>query len=222
MGHPDDCWVGSASGLARWGGRLVRKAVRPSCLSAVAQRRPKMWASAARASSRGSSAPRWTASRTPAMARGAREAMVSARARARGRSSAAGGYFVDQADAEGFGGIDDLGGEHEAEGGAAADEAGEALGSAVAGDEAELHFGEAEAGFVAGDAEGAGEGEFAAASEGYSVDSGDYGLAGGFEVRLNESKDLVARWEAARPWRRRSRRGRGCRHRRRRRGRRCR
>ena len=100
--------------------------------------------------------------------------------------------FVDQADAEGFCGVDKLRGEHDAEGGAAADEAGEALGSAVAGDEAELDLRKAETGLVAGDAEGAGEGEFAATTEGYAVDGGDDRLAGTLEVGLDESEDLVA------------------------------
>ncbi len=58
----------------------------------------------------------------------------------------AGDDFVEEADAEGFGGGDDLAGKDESEGGAAADEAGEALGSAVAGDDAELDLGLAEAG----------------------------------------------------------------------------
>ena len=47
-----------------------------------------------------------------------------------------GGDFVDEAEAEGFGSVYDLSGEHEAEGGAAAEEAGEALGSTIAGEEA--------------------------------------------------------------------------------------
>ena len=91
-----------------------------------------------------------------------------------------GDYFVDEAQAEGFRGVDDLRSEHEAERGAAANEACEALGSTVAGDEAELDLGKAEAGFVAGDAEGAGEGEFAATAEGDSVDRGDDRRAGLF------------------------------------------
>ena len=66
--------------------------------------------------------------------------------------------FGDEAEAESFGGVDDFGGEHQVESGAGADEAGETLGASVAGDEAEFELGEAEAGVVAGDAEGAGEG----------------------------------------------------------------
>ena len=109
-------------------------------------------------------------------------AIWRAMAWARAKRSAAGDDFIDEAEAEGFGGGDDVSGEEEAEGGGRADEAGEALGSAVAGDEAELDLGLAEAGGFAGDAEGAGEGELAAAAEGEAVDAGDDGLAAGLDV----------------------------------------
>jgi len=96
--------------------------------------------------------------------------------------------FFDEAEAEGFCGVDNGGGEHQAEGLAAADEAGEALGSAIARDEAEFDFGKAEAGFVAGEAEGAGEGELATAAEGDSVEAGD----DGFAAALDLGEDLLA------------------------------
>jgi 6,7-dimethyl-8-ribityllumazine synthase len=96
--------------------------------------------------------------------------------------------FFGEAEAQSFGGGDDFGGEHELERGAAADEAGEALRAAVAGDEAELELGQAEAGLVAGEAEGAGEGELAAAAEGDAVDAGDDWLAAAFDL----GEDLLA------------------------------
>lgn len=100
--------------------------------------------------------------------------------------------FVDEAETEGFGGIDDLSGEHHAEGGAGADEAGETLRAAVAGDEAEFELGEAEAGLVAGDAEGAGKGEFATTAEGDAVDGGEDWLAGTLKVGGDEREDMLA------------------------------
>ncbi len=108
-----------------------------------------------------------------------------------GQEFGGGDELVDQTETEGFGGVDKLRREHDAEGGAAADEPGKTLGSAVAGDEAELDLGEAETGLVAGDAEGAGESEFAAATEGDAVDGGDDGLAGALEVGFDEGEDLV-------------------------------
>ena len=96
--------------------------------------------------------------------------------------------FVDEADAEGFLCRDDFAGEQQLERGAAAGEAGEALGAAVAGHQAELDFGLAEAGGVRGEAEGAGHGEFAAAAEGEAVDAGEDGLA----TSLNEAEDGLA------------------------------
>jgi 6,7-dimethyl-8-ribityllumazine synthase len=96
--------------------------------------------------------------------------------------------FVDEADAEGFGGRDHLSGEEEFEGCRGADQTGEPLGSTVTGDEAEFDFGLAETGGFAGEAEGAGHGELAAASEGEAVDAGDDGFAAGFD----EAEDLLA------------------------------
>jgi len=96
--------------------------------------------------------------------------------------------FVDEADGGGFLSGDDHSGEHEAQGRAAAYEAGEALGAPVARDEAEPGFGEAEESAVAGEAQGAGEGELAAAAEGYTIDAGDDGFAAGFD----EGEDLLA------------------------------
>ncbi len=90
--------------------------------------------------------------------------------------------FIDEADAEGFLRGDDLAGEQQLERGAAAGEAGQSLGAAVSGQEAELDFGLAEAGSVCGKAEGAGHGEFASAAEGKAVDAGEDGLAAGFHV----------------------------------------
>ena len=106
----------------------------------------------------------------------------AARAAARGRSRVGGDDFVDEADAEGFGGVDHGAGEDHFERGAGADEAGQALGAAVAGDEAELDLGLAEAGGRGGEAQGAGHGEFAAAAEGEAVDAGDDGLAEGLDA----------------------------------------
>ncbi len=73
-------------------------------------------------------------------------------------------YLVYEADAEGLGGWNHVSGEEEFEGRGSTDEAGEALGSSVAGDEAELDLGLSEAGVVAGDADGAGHRELAAAA----------------------------------------------------------
>jgi hypothetical protein len=109
-----------------------------------------------------------------------------------GEEVCGGDDVVDEAEAEGFGGVDDLGREHHAEGGAGADEAREALGAAIAGDEAEFDFGKTETGFVTGDAESAGEGEFAAAAEGDAVDGGDDGLAGALEEGFDEGEDVLA------------------------------
>ena len=96
--------------------------------------------------------------------------------------SASGDNFVDEANAKGFRGVDDGAREDHFERGAGADEARQALGAAVSGDEAELDLGLAEARGGGGDAEGTGHGEFAAAAEGEAVDAGDDGLAEGFYV----------------------------------------
>ena len=90
--------------------------------------------------------------------------------------------LIDEADAEGFLSGDDFAGEQEAQGGAASGEAGQALGAAVAGQQAELDFGLTEVCGVCGEAEGAGHGEFTSAAEGESVDASEDGLAAGFKV----------------------------------------
>ncbi len=66
------------------------------------------------------------------------------------------------------------------QGDAFAYQASETLGSAVAGDQAKLDFRLTHFCVLTGDAESAGEGEFAAAAESKSVDAGDNGLAAGF------------------------------------------
>ena len=90
--------------------------------------------------------------------------------------------FIDQADAQGLGGVDDLAGEEEFEGCSATDQARQALRTAVAGDDAELDLGLAEARGRGGEAQGAGHGELAAAAEGEAVDDGENGLAEGLDA----------------------------------------
>jgi hypothetical protein len=93
--------------------------------------------------------------------------------------------FIDEANAERLGGIDDLAGDEEFEGGGGADDAGEALRTSIAGEQAELDFGLAEAGLVTGDAEVTGEGELAASTKSEAIDESDDGFAAG----LDEVKD---------------------------------
>jgi len=96
--------------------------------------------------------------------------------------SVSGDDFVDEADAKGFGSVDDGASEDHFEGWAAADEAREALAATIAGNETELDLGLAEAGGGGCEAEGAGHGEFAAAAESEAVDTGDDGLAEGLDA----------------------------------------
>ena len=72
---------------------------------------------------------------------------------------------------------DHFAGEHQLHGDALAHQARQALRSAVAGNEAELHFGLAELGVSTGEAHGAGHGDLASAAERESVDAGDHRLA---------------------------------------------
>ena len=96
--------------------------------------------------------------------------------------SVSGDDFIDEADAEGFGGVDHGSGKDHFERGARADEAGKALGATVAGNKAELDLGLAEAGGRGGETQGAGHGQFAAAAKGEAVDAGDDGLAEGLDT----------------------------------------
>ena len=127
--------------------------------------------------------PRWTASQ--AVADGERGVGDDFGGEGFGAGQELGGGhdLIDQADAEGFGGVDHVSGEEDFEGAAFADEARQALGASVAGDESEFDFRLAEAGGVGGEADGAGEGELAAGSEGEAVDGGDDRLAAGFDER---------------------------------------
>ena len=68
------------------------------------------------------------------------------------------------------------------------DQTRQALGAAVAGDDAELDLGLAEAGVVRGDAQRAGHGQFAAAAQRKSLDACDHRLA----QRLNAPEDGLA------------------------------
>lgn len=90
--------------------------------------------------------------------------------------------IVDETDFVGPLGGDGFAGEEQFERDALADEAGEALGSAVAGDDAEFDLGLAEFGVFGGDADGAGHGHFESAAEGEAVEGGEDGLAEGFEL----------------------------------------
>src|SRR5690606_25798096 len=79
-------------------------------------------------------------------------------------------HAVDEPDPVGLFGVDHLAGQHHLERAPAADEAGQADSTAVAGDDPELHLGEAEARILTGDAEVAGECELEPAPEGEAVD----------------------------------------------------
>jgi hypothetical protein len=100
--------------------------------------------------------------------------------------------FINEAKAEGFCRVDYLSGKHHAEGATWTDKASEALGAAVAGDQAKLDFGETQASLIAGDPEGTSEGKFAAAAESDTVNSGDNGFAGVLEQRFDEREDMLA------------------------------
>jgi hypothetical protein len=89
---------------------------------------------------------------------------------------------VNETDLIGTLGGDGFAGEEKFERDALADESGEALGAAVAGDDAEFDFGLAEFGVFGGDADGAGHGHFESAAEGEAVEGGEDGLAEGFEL----------------------------------------
>ena len=90
--------------------------------------------------------------------------------------------IVDETDLVGTLGGDGFAGEEQFERDALADEAGKALGAAVAGDDAEFDLGLAEFGVFGGDADGAGHGHFESAAEGEAVEGGEDGLAEGFEL----------------------------------------
>ncbi len=90
--------------------------------------------------------------------------------------------LVDEAEPECLRGSDHLSGEQQTERGGAADEAREALGSAVSGDEAELDLRLAEARGFAGKAHVAGERELATAAKREAVDKRDDGFAAGLDL----------------------------------------
>src|SRR5437773_9520140 len=72
---------------------------------------------------------------------------------------------------------DHFAGEHELHGDPFAHEPRQTLRAAVAGNNPQLHFGLAELGGFAGQAEGAGHSDLASAAEGEPVDTGDHRLA---------------------------------------------
>src|SRR5580658_2305585 len=90
--------------------------------------------------------------------------------------------FIDQANAMRLVCIDDRAGEKELQCGAAADQARQALRAAVAADHAELDLRLAETSVVGGDAQAAGHGQLAAASESKAMNAGDDRLAEGFDL----------------------------------------
>ena len=83
---------------------------------------------------------------------------------------------VDQADAQGLGGVDVPGGVQQLLGHAQAHDAGQALGAAEAGGDAQAHLGLAEHGVVGADADVAGHGQLAPAAQSEPVDRSDHGL----------------------------------------------
>ena len=101
----------------------------------------------------------------------------------RGEQFGCGNDLIDQADAESFRGGNDVCGEDEAQCGGTADEPRQPLRRSVAGQDAELDLGLAEAGGIGGDAQRAGEGELAAAAECEAVDAGYDRLAAGLHPR---------------------------------------
>ena len=82
---------------------------------------------------------------------------------------------IDESDAEGLIGADGASGIDELFGHTHANEACQAYRAAESGDDAQTHFGLAELGVVAADADVASHGELAAAAEGEAVDGGDDG-----------------------------------------------
>ena len=84
--------------------------------------------------------------------------------------------MVHKADAVSLLGVDGGAGEDQLLGPAPADEAGQALGAAKAGDDAEARLRLAELGLLRGDPDVAGHGQLAAAAESVAVDGGDGGL----------------------------------------------
>ena len=102
--------------------------------------------------------------------------------------------FIDETDTQTVGSGINFSSQNHLQGDALADKTRETLGAAVTRDQAELHFRLTHFGVVTGDAEGAGEGELAAAAESKSIDAGNDGFAAGF----NGAKDsLTAQGEIA-------------------------
>ena len=91
-------------------------------------------------------------------------------------------YGLDEADAQRFVGAQVPTAEHQVLGPALADVTREALRPAEAGRDAEADLGLAELGVLGGQADVAGQRQFAAAAEGEAVDGGDPGLRGRLEV----------------------------------------
>src|SRR3954447_22549873 len=84
--------------------------------------------------------------------------------------------FVDQADAVGFLGGDDLSRENELQGAALSDQPGQALGSPTTREQPQGDFRLAEPGVLRRDPDGAGHGRLAAAAQREPVDGRDHGL----------------------------------------------
>ena len=95
--------------------------------------------------------------------------------------------FADQSDPQSIGGADGLSGEDHLEGRTFADQARQALGAPIAGDDTYLDLGLPHTGVRAGDPQGAGQCQFAAPAQGEAVDAGDYR----FSAVFNEAKDSL-------------------------------
>src|SRR5580765_6442217 len=108
--------------------------------------------------------------------------------------------MIDEADALRFFGGNHFSGEAEFMRDAFAAQARQALRAAVTGNDAELHFRLAELGGFAGQANGAGKRELAAAAQGEAVDGADGRLAERFEEMKNalaeQRKILAVDWGA--------------------------
>ena len=190
------CFLHALSGRARWEGafRGTRSCPRSCLRSRRAVRRSRLRRGGPREDEDGcrGGQPRELRRRRAGQSRRWRRRS----ARPRARSSAAGTTSLDEADAEGFSAGDDLAGEKKTEGSGLADEPGKALCASVAGNDAKLDLGLAELCGAGGDAEGAGEGELAAAAKGEAVYEGDDGLAAVFDERedgLAAKREALAR-----------------------------
>ena len=89
-------------------------------------------------------------------------------------------HFVDDADLEGVLGFHRVAADDHVQGGLGADQTGQTLGAAGAGQQAQLHFRQADLGGFQGDAVVAAQRHFQAAAQGGAVDGGDHQLVAAF------------------------------------------